>query len=64
MILVENNYHDARNRDFLAKHGYQLVKTLGDDIFHLGPMSPAEVLRALSFKLRKAIQRRFTKRAR
>ncbi|MFM8365260.1 MAG: FkbM family methyltransferase [Verrucomicrobiota bacterium] len=64
VILVENNYKDTRNRDFLAKHGYRLVKTLGDDIFHLGPMSPLESMRALGFKIRKAIQRRLAKRAR
>lgn len=64
VILVENNYQDFRNRDFLARHGYRLVKTLGDDIFHLGPMSPTEAVRALCFKLRKAIQRRLAKRAR
>jgi hypothetical protein len=61
VILVENNYHDSRNRDFLAKHGYRLVKTLGDDIFQLGPMSPLEAMRALSFKIRKAVQRRISK---
>jgi FkbM family methyltransferase len=58
VIMVENNYQDDRNRDFLAGRGYRLVKTLGDDIFHLGPVSPVCAIRALAFKVRKAITRR------
>jgi FkbM family methyltransferase len=61
VILVENNYGDFRNREFLASHGYRLVKTLGDDIFHLGPLSLPEKGRAAAFKIRKAIQRRLRK---